>query len=174
MFGDVRFHTSFGPLLLGLLSRSQSRVGKTPGRSPMCSYWQPRYGQLTALKIECDCIAGAGVKRSAQRSAVGNIIWLSMHPRISVLTKSSIRMSALHVWWCKISHQLWSSPPRSPQSLPEPSRKNPWEESNVFILTATLWSIDSFKNRVWLYRGRRCQTHWEKKEIKRKNKTNTL
>ena len=33
-------------------------------------------------------------ERSAQRSAVGNIIWLSMHPRISVLTKSSIRMSA--------------------------------------------------------------------------------
>ena len=113
-------------------------------------------------------------ERSAQRSAVGNIIWLSMHPRISVLTKSSIRMSALHVWWCKISHQLWTSPPRSPLSLREPSRKKRWEESNVFILTATLWSIDSFKNRVWLYRGRRCPTRWEKKEIKRKNKTNTL
>ena len=113
-------------------------------------------------------------ERSAQRSAVGNTIWLSMHPRISVLTKSSIRMSALHVWWCKTSHQLWSSPPRSPHSLREPSRKKPWEESNVFVLTATLWSIDSFKNRVWLYRGRRCPTRWEKKEIKRKNKTNTL
>ena len=92
-------------------------------------------------------------ERSAQQSAVGNIIWLSMHPRISVLTKSSIRMSALHVWWCKISHQLWTSPPRSPQSLREPSRKKPWEESNVLILTAMLWSINSFKNSVTVSRA---------------------
>ena len=60
-------------------------------------------------------------ERSAQRSAVGNIIWLSMHPRISVVTKSSIRMAALHVSWYKISHQLWSSPTWSPQSLRESS-----------------------------------------------------
>ena len=92
-------------------------------------------------------------ERSAERSAVGNIIWLSMHPRISVVTKSSIRMAALHVRWCKISHQLWSSPTRSPQSLREPSRKKPWEESNVLILTAMLWSIDSFKNSVTVSRA---------------------
>ena len=113
-------------------------------------------------------------ERSAQRGDVGNIIWLSMHPRISVVTKSSIRMAALHVSWYKISHQLWSSPTRSPQSLRESSRKKPWEKSNVFILTAMLWSIDSCQNRLWLYRGRKCPTHWEKKEIREKNKTNTL
>ena len=58
MLADVRFHTSFGPLLLGLLSRSESRV-----------------------------------------------------------------------------------------------EKKPWEESNVLILTAMLWSIDSFKNSVTVSRA---------------------
>ena len=57
-----------------------------------------------------------------------------MYPRILVVTKSSIRMAALHVSWCKISHQLWSSRTRSPQWLWGPSRKKLCEESNALLL----------------------------------------
>ena len=83
----------------------------------------------------------------------------------------------LYVSWRKISHQLWSSCTRSPQWLWGPGEKSPGRSPMHYFCwywTSMSWSIDSCQNRVWLYRGRRCTTHWEKKEIKRKNKTNTL
>lgn len=112
-------------------------------------------------------------ERSAERSAVGNIIWLSMHPRISIVTKSSIRMAALHVRWCKISHQL------GPLLLGLLSRsesrigKSPGRSPMCWYWQPCYGQLTALKI-VWLYRGRRCPTHWEKKEIKKKNKTNTL